>query len=1699
MDLTLENTLAIIDQLLADNNEGAITALDGRNVARNLGLYTQQVEAQLKTIVLIANQARDDRIVDVQAVANLVGVVADVRTIAERADVQSMTNRDEIATLKEAGAGGGTQTDDDIREAREEREANTSFREAQLPLNEGYRTDINANALKNTQQDSAIGTAQTTADDARTVADRADGKADVNAGINAGLRADVDNLKNAAPPDSGTTLNQGQLDNINKIPTIVDDIGEEGAVGQQGTGIKGDIKALKATDDEIIGRLDGIGEGTFDVSDLETAHGVTQDFNPGTAYRGSNDQEFVDNNPGTALHRATGSFVIPAITLTADDGTDLPAGTPIKLSGALLNPGLTGRTVGFNPIMYYVIEQGTNRLVGRGAVDSAGTDQEVARDWAVADSVDSFTELNLDIAVTGTDIIVRWIAIYNGEDATLVPRLSHFNISFIGQYVAPIVDIVNNNTGDIRNDITDLQNSDRLLEGGISANAVELAGVKGNVESNTTLINGVRTKLAKPSFEAINEATVIPVDTETLDATALNNTLGGGSPFAKRLDRAIDTATKFTTLFDQPEHILSIGGGQIARVLAGRMTLFQLREASPARTDTSEARYITTPQGLGSRNRPAVLEFGVSVPGQVARSAQDAELFLDTGIPTAEANQTISNISMAFAVRTNGNWTGVSETLQFTIRSGQVRDLAVPGVSQITFRATGLADGRIRCQALHNGGVANANDIVTNGGAIRFDAGYTIDTAVARVERGQTAIDLGAYTGTNIITVDTIQAGDSDTLTVMVITADRVINTGYFLRESARTSFGTENSQFTIYETEPNIAITPTVLSQLDATDPYLGLFARTNHHADVLRLLKGLQVPTSDGVDSYQIADQIRILLNRGGSGEGLSMAQIEEIVRVEINSSTTIQANTAKVGIRADQALDIAETKTAVFGDVIAGIWDEGDAFDGSLAEAQALRIGDIVQSTRDDGSIEYYELLVQNITTATSTFYPGGGGTAGTSNTWKIADYTEGLVETTTGLDTRVTTAQNTANSKTTPAEAKAEAVTAINESLVDGEAIAEYVKANAGSGGGGTLTDEQIRSAIAGSTEAEPYNYKLKFASDIVNQVALPFLTGYNALKSFSAVGLVVDAPERQETELVIPLVNQSVPNNVLADIPFQTMPEGTITVNTLDNGALYVRGILRTTHNAGDVGNEFVVDRSTEIRTVNNGAVIFNFADFFSSVELSDEILARFPSGDTQQLKLDFVVQVFDDPALTQQRARSANTGLFTVQVNDVGISFLQSAPIIGVGGSGEASGVSLEAVANEMRANGDEATVPAETQPAPAQITATNEAQTDITVPDNALFRSPSTVNATISSNIINANNSITIGIRYTDDDSIAVALTPRFTDNRAINIDGIDLTRPIAFYFGVGEIQTITFTDVSFTNEKIGTGSLVDEIEQIGLNSLAEDTGETGVICTVRTGSQSAVGQAQLVCSDETPLTGTATFGGELRFTSSLFSWNGSFLFDGLNVTATRTSPDGDTNQVWRFDGIVWDFTDRDSRFVTVVPGEAVPFTFRGEIIGALSGDAYKIVRDTARTIVLDQVASDITIGGDPVMGGGARYRTFFRDLTSAQLGAGSTQTFAIPSPEFDTSVTYVTWACIVLTASTTASNATLWGGDIGASANDRGAVSLNLQNRGDGGSHSFGIARQTHGNAVRIGARTGTPSSETVVRVSITVRQGGLLKLPS
>nr|MCA8834440.1 hypothetical protein [Pseudomonadota bacterium] len=312
-----------------------------------------------------------------------------------------------------------------------------------------------------------------------------------------------------------------------------------------------------------------------------------------------------------------------------------------------------------------------------------------------------------------------------------------------------------------------------------------------------------------------------------------------------------------------------------------------------------------------------------------------------------------------------------------------------------------------------------------------------------------------------------------------------------------------------------------------------------------------------------------------------------------------------------------------------------------------------------------------------------------------------------------------------------------------------------------------TDEQIRSAIAGSPEANPFSYDVKFAQDTTRQIAEPFRTGV-----FDTTDLKTTAggTGTTTTKTVIHLLpdNTSVPNNVSAKIPFFTAWEGALRYSTIDNGdgnAANRNRILRITRNfvhfvgqTDSEGNslEFTEAQPYIFRMQKDHAEDVPMNLFDTSVGLPESIAndPRYTAHETQNIKIDMVFELFrDQDALDAgtPSTRSSYTAPFNIDWSGVGVRYYQNAPIIG-GGEG---GVSLEAVANEMRADGDVATIPAETLPGSAQITATAEAQTSITVPDNALFRGLSTVNASFSSTIINAGNSINVGIRYTDDDTI--------------------------------------------------------------------------------------------------------------------------------------------------------------------------------------------------------------------------------------------------------------------------------------------------------------------------------------------------------
>nr|MCA8836022.1 hypothetical protein [Pseudomonadota bacterium] len=1278
--MTVKSEAVIAQNLetLPDNDTRTITPARHRTASDRNTNYTAEVETAGIATAAVATDARDRVIVQEGVTGTLRTDVDNTARIAGEADTLSKSNRQDIIALQAGGGGGGGGDVSALTQQVADNTSKNTEQDGRLDTNEGALSTLTGR----------VGTAE------QGIIDAVASHTGLSAATAAAQRDATTALSSAGTNMSNfANFRSGEFNPlVTRVGNVETAIGDAGTGLNDGTGLLGDVKVAKrnieANTEEVAAvrviaeRADQreIADSTT-VSDFLVRQGVTNAQDPGIDYRGTGDQDYFDANqatiPGLLQDMATGTLTIPAVNL---DGVE--SGTRFKWTGALLFAGLRGTTTGFPPAFYYVIEQGVNRIEGAGAVDST---TDITNDWIRATGdASSFTELRSGNTVTGTDIVVRWAALYGGVDATIRPRLTAGRVDFTGQF-EPVVEGIVENT--VRGDLDLLGHRIDQNEGGIAANAVHRVADKQQLDAQGNLLTSIHDTLAEPQFQAIEHASVVPVDKETLDATVLNTTLGGGTaPFATILDGAIEQQTQFITRMTGANQVLSYGAGRVADVFNGHVRIFVLVPGRDASVDTP-TRYFTTRDGFGTRTRPAVLEFG---NGANPPRAADNEVFLTEGIPAVGAE--ISTISMAFAVRTNDSWAGIPNTIQFSApRSGEVRTFPVPGVTNVVFTATALANGQIVGRVTHPGG-GDPNQLVTNGGAIRFDAAYVETIRTEARDPGQTTVDGGAFTGGNIIAMDVGATGDSATATMQIVTPNGTYDSGYFRSEAHRNDFEARNAGFRAFVSNAGTPLTPAVLGQMDGTDEYLGLFARTNHHGDALQLRDSLIVPTSDGSDTYNVGDQIKMLLDIP-RGTGITLDQARSQAQDVVNTSPAIQANTAKVGTTAmeraniatipdltqrvsandakptntqvdtradnrideqlkdggsiatyvgenaggisqDQADDIirnnnkisflpenklaldgviakADSHDTIFGTTLVGDWPVGGelAFLPGITE---LNLGDLVTQ----GGV-VYEALVANLDNQTSADAPDRNTSAWRTYKVQTMPYDDtGLTQLINAkpsneqvdqrADARIDASPiiqaNTAKIGTTPTErqrigtiptltAAVSANTAkptnsqvdvradnrINAQLELGGSIANYVRDNAGSGGGGGLTDEQIRDAIAGSTEAAPYNYKLKFASDTVNQVALPFLTGYDGLKSFSAVGLATGAPERNETELVIPLVNQSVPNNVLADIPFQTMPEGTITVNTENNGALYVRGILRTTHNADDPVNMFPVD------------------------------------------------------------------------------------------------------------------------------------------------------------------------------------------------------------------------------------------------------------------------------------------------------------------------------------------------------------------------------------------------------------------------------------------------------------------------------------------------------------------------------------------
>ena len=83
MLITYAQLLELLNRLLATNITGEITALDIRTVLMQMGLYTQQTEALIEAVRIIANEAKDAGATNATAIETLMTNLSAVKTTAD--------------------------------------------------------------------------------------------------------------------------------------------------------------------------------------------------------------------------------------------------------------------------------------------------------------------------------------------------------------------------------------------------------------------------------------------------------------------------------------------------------------------------------------------------------------------------------------------------------------------------------------------------------------------------------------------------------------------------------------------------------------------------------------------------------------------------------------------------------------------------------------------------------------------------------------------------------------------------------------------------------------------------------------------------------------------------------------------------------------------------------------------------------------------------------------------------------------------------------------------------------------------------------------------------------------------------------------------------------------------------------------------------------------------------------------------------------------------------------------------------------------------------------------------------------------------------------------------------------------------------------------------------------------------------------
>ena len=805
-------------------------------------------------------------------------------------------------------------------------------------------------------------------------------------------------------------------------------------------------------------------------------------------------------------------------------------------------------------------------------------------------------------------------------------------------------------------------------------------------DGHDTRLDSINAKLASPPFALLGQSGVNDREDREIDATDANTMLGAQRGLAAD-DQLIDRLPAFADwdAHDYTRLVLSLpaqAGGDVFD--------FAVQAARDGNPDTIP--YIRREARSDSDSTPVLKAL-------VHRAASDAVTATRPRYPTRSngAGAGGSPIRVKLGVNRNGLNLPVSSTLSY--------ERALPPRTQaLTTRVTTFINGRnegtttLTLPANHPFGVfvaatlapnfntgvvaqvrwVSASEIefetvntgtngAVNGGYVNVVSQWT-ETYISKAaqEAGDVYVEAGIPPASGNLVFGLDASGDTVRLVFKEMVHDTQEPVPDPYRAAVQELYTIGNENIVKYGMAPtasgdlDASLVATLQGHETAGDPFLGMFEEVITHLDTLTLPAQLRVNDATG--------NVFTVLPGGGSNTQTTYAQLGEIPENLIPASIARDSEIPDVTALASRVTD-----------------NEDDIQDNSTAiNARATTTTVNALAAR----VSANETSIAGNTTAIGL----------KADTSAVATALSGKADTSvvTALDGRVT-ANATAIGLKADTSAVQDSIVSVSKSqpqanterltFTDRAGNVENFDIVLQTGGGSTDISGKLDTDlgnVATVSEADatafraairvaettgvvknPYSYNVKFAEDNARQTARAMHadmgTSHNlrVAGSSTAVNRVIS---------VFP-ASTTVPQNLLADIPFITKWEGSCRIQSVGNGTLYLRVTHTFRHNAGQP-NQFEISRVAIERIFGTHDSTLPLSAFDSVVTLPAAAFAGIDTAVDQPVELDLRFELFTDPALSAARTEGALSRAFTIEFDHAGVQFLQHDTITEGGGGG---------------------------------------------------------------------------------------------------------------------------------------------------------------------------------------------------------------------------------------------------------------------------------------------------------------------------------------------------------------------------------------------------------------------------------------------